>query len=154
MSLIEHNLKTLKFSRHYHLDLMKNLSVEQLNKIPEGHKNNIIWNFAHCIVVQKSIIYTLSGLKSNLPKELSIQYRNGQIPERYADADEIKLWKELALSTIDVLEQDYKNSIFQHYKPYHTSTGFNLANADDAITFNNYHEGLHFGVSMSLSKMI
>jgi len=154
MSLIDYNIKSLTFGRTNFLDLIKDLSIEQLNKIPEGYNNNLIWNFAHCIVVQKSMIYSLSKNKTNLPKELSVQYRNGHKPDRYADADEVKMWKELALSTVDVLESDYKNGLFQQYMEYKTSTGFNLTNVDDAITFNNFHEGLHYGVGMTMIKLV
>ena len=31
---------------------LDNFTLEQLNKIPEGFNNNIIWNIAHTIVTQ------------------------------------------------------------------------------------------------------
>ncbi len=154
MSLIQHNLKTLNFGRTNFLDLIKDCSIEQLNTIPEGFKNNLIWNLAHNVVVQKSLVYALSGNKTNLPKELSIQYRKGQKPDRYADLAEVKLWKELAISTVADLEQDYNMGLFQQYKEYKTSTGFHLTGIDEAITFNNFHEGLHYGIAMSIIKLV
>jgi len=32
-------------------------SLEQLNKIPEGFNNNLIWNIAHCVVTQQLLCY-------------------------------------------------------------------------------------------------
>ena len=38
------------------------ISLEQLNKIPVGFNNNIIWNITHIVVVQQMLAYKLSGL--------------------------------------------------------------------------------------------
>jgi hypothetical protein len=35
-------------------------TLEQLNKIPEGYNNNLIWNIAHVVVVQQMLVYKLS----------------------------------------------------------------------------------------------
>jgi hypothetical protein len=32
-------------------------TLEQLNKIPEGYNNNLIWNIAHVVVVQQMLVY-------------------------------------------------------------------------------------------------
>ena len=36
------------------------LTLEQLNKVPQGFKNNVIWNIVHCIVTQQLLVYKLS----------------------------------------------------------------------------------------------
>ena len=33
-----------------------NYSLEQLNKVPEGYNNNLIWNIAHIVVVQQMLV--------------------------------------------------------------------------------------------------
>ena len=48
------------------------LTIEELNKIPEGFNNNIIWNFGHVIVSQQIICYKLS----NQPLKVSDEYVN------------------------------------------------------------------------------
>lgn len=35
-----------------------------------------------------------------------------------------------------------------------TATGFDLTTLDDALEFNNYHEGLHLGMMMSVRKFV
>lgn len=35
-----------------------------------------------------------------------------------------------------------------------TGTRFYLRNLQDAVTFNNYHEGTHFGYMLSIAKFL
>ncbi|WP_205896842.1 DinB family protein, partial [Pseudomonas viridiflava] len=51
-----------KKHQNFILDLVKDLSIEQLNKIPDGFNNNIIWNIAHLTAAQQNLCYTRSGL--------------------------------------------------------------------------------------------
>ncbi len=39
----------IKKARYYLLDGIKDLSADQLNQIPEGFNNNILWNLAHMV---------------------------------------------------------------------------------------------------------
>ena len=52
------------------------------------------------------------------------------------------------------LIEDYNNSIFQNFSEYPTSYNFTLNSVEDAIQFNNVHEGLHFGYIMAIKKAI
>jgi hypothetical protein len=46
---------------------------DQLNTIPEGYSNNLIWNIAH-IVVQQMLVYKLSGLPMMISDEM-VKYK-------------------------------------------------------------------------------
>ena len=52
------------------------------------------------------------------------------------------------------MQQDYDNGLFTEYSEYTTSYNITLSSAEDAIAFNNVHEGLHFGYIMGLKKAI
>ena len=54
------SIKMLKTERQLILRGIENLSDEQLLKIAEGSKNNILWNLGHIIVTQQVLHYTLS----------------------------------------------------------------------------------------------
>ena len=41
------HIDKLKKSRKLTLKVIEGLTIEQLNKIPTGFSNNIIWNFCH-----------------------------------------------------------------------------------------------------------
>jgi hypothetical protein len=50
--------------------LIQGYTLEQLNKVPRGFNNNIIWNIAHVIVTQQILVYKLSGLPMIVTDEM------------------------------------------------------------------------------------
>lgn len=143
-----------KTIREILLKVLDNHSLEQLNKIPPGFSNNLIWNVAHCISSQQVLVYKLSGLPTMVSDELIAKYKKGTKPEGdvlQAEVDEIK---ELLFTTLYQTEQDFENKLFVNYNEYTTSLGFTLRNINDALDFNNYHEGIHTGIIMSIRKFV
>ncbi|MBW4359034.1 DinB family protein [Flavobacterium taihuense] len=132
----------------------ENYTLEQLNKIPEGFSNNLIWNLGHIIVTQQLLVYKLSGLPMVVSDEMVEKYRKGTKPEHDVTQAEVDEIKALLLKSVDQLETDYNNGIFVNYQEYPTSTGYILKSAKGAIEFNNFHEGLHIGIMMSIRKFI
>ena len=143
-----------KTVRNILLKILENHSLEQLNKVPVGFNNNLIWNIGHCISSQQVLVYELSGLPTIVSEEFIAKYRKGTKPEGdvlQAEVDEIKA---LLFKTAVQTEEDFKNASFKDYHQYTTSMGFTLKNVEDALSFNNYHEGLHTGIIMSIRKLV
>ena len=133
---------------------LEKYTLEQLNAIPEGFSNNLIWNIAHIVVTQQILVYKLSGLPMNVSDEMVEKYKKGTKPEHQATQAEVDEIKSLLFKTIDQTAVDYDNKIFNNFSEYPTSTGFILKSAEDAMVFNNFHEGLHIGILMSIRKFI
>lgn len=144
----------LRKSRELVLKRIEGLSHEQLHKIPEGFNNNIVWNVAHLVVTQQLLHYKLSGLQCLVPDELIENYRKGTSPSEEMNEEDFEEVKELLAGLPDTLEEDYKEGIFKEYTEYPTSTGFVLSSIDNAIAFNNLHEGIHLGIIMALTKLV
>ncbi|MCI9844318.1 DinB family protein [Flavobacterium pectinovorum] len=143
-----------KTSREILLKVLDHHSLEQLNKIPEGFKNNLIWNIAHCIAAQQALVYKLSGLPSIVSDEFIAKYRKGTKPEGDVSQHEVDEIRKLLSETLYQAEKDFADKIFINYTEYTTSMGFTLRNIEDALSFNNYHEGNHTGIIMSLRKFV
>ncbi|MCV9927751.1 DinB family protein [Flavobacterium sp. LS1R49] len=143
-----------RVSRKLFSNFFDTYSLEQLNKIPEGFNNNLIWNIAHVIVTQQLLVYKLSGLPMLVSDELVDKYRKGTKPEGEVSQAELEEIKSLLFSTIIQTEEDYNAKIFKTYSELTTSLGFTFKSIDDALSFNNYHEGLHLGIMMSIRKFI
>jgi len=134
--------------------LLENLSLEQLNQKPKGFNNTIIWNIAHTIVTQQLLVYKLSGLPSVLTDEMIEMYRKGTKTERDITQVEVDEIKSFLFSTITKTQEDYNNNVFKTYTEYTVSTKSTLTNVEEAIAFNNFHEGIHLGYILALKRAL
>lgn len=81
-------------------------------------------------------------------------YKPGTKPTGRTTRIETNQLKELLISLISKTEADFEKDIFATYNERTTATGFHLASINDALEFNNYHEGLHLGFMMSIKKFL
>jgi len=147
-------IEIIRKTRTFLLENLKDLTTEQLNKIPEGFNNNIIWNLGHMIAAQQGVCYIRAGLKSHMTEDFINTFKSGTKPERVFSEAEIENIKSLLFSTIDQVEDDYKNHIFGGYTAWTTRYSVEMNSIDDAITFLPFHEGLHAGCSTALKKLV
>jgi hypothetical protein len=150
---METTFKIWETNRNIYLKLIENYSIEQLNKIPDGFSNNLVWNLGHIIVAQQGLVYRLSGLPSLVTDEMTEKYKNGSKPTPTTQ-EEVDELKELLFSLFLKTKEDFANGKFVTYNEYTTGTGFHLASTKEAIEFNNYHEAIHLGFMMNIRKFI
>ncbi len=136
------------------LELMKGLTIDQLNIIPAGFNNNIIWNFAHLLATQQVIFYGLSGLAIPVEENFIKQYRRYTKPEGSVSEEAFESIKQLFEQSQQTFFSDYAQDKFNHFKPYTTSFGVQLETIDDAIRFSSVHDGLHYGYAMALKHLV
>lgn len=141
-------------TRQLILKITDHLSMEQLNKIPQGFKNNIAWNIAHLAVTQQLLCYKLSGLDCMVSEEMIVDFQKGTAPDHIISKEEFEVIKAQFLQLPLQLEEDYNKGIFKNYSEYKTSVNINLNSVDDAIMFNTYHEGIHLGIILQLMKFV
>lgn len=139
-------------SRKVLLGFLEKYSLEELNKIPEGFSNNLIWNIGHIIVVQQLLVYKLSGLPTMISIEMIEKYQKGTKPEHFIDQQEVDKIKVLLCSTLEKTKQDFAENVFQNYMEFTSMSGFTTKSAENAIEFNNYHEAMHTGIMMQIRK--
>ena len=63
---METTFKIWRTNRNLYLEFFDKYTLEQLNKIPAGFSNNLIWNIGHIIVAQQGLIYKSSDLQGYL----------------------------------------------------------------------------------------
>lgn len=151
---MQQTLDITRTSRKIVSQMLAGYTLDQLNKIPEGYNNNLIWNIAHIIVVQQMLVYNLSGVPMMISNEMVEKYKKGTKPEHIATQAEVDEIQTLLVETINQTETDLENKIFTNYQEYPTSAGIVLKSALDAIAFNDFHEGMHIGVIMSIRKFV
>jgi hypothetical protein len=129
-------------------------SLEQLNHIPAGFKNNIIWNLGHIVAAQQGVCYARAGLEKIISDEFFLTFKPETKPERLYEMADFENIKSLMMSTLDRLEEDLDRDIFGNYKTWTTRYGVEITNINDAVHFLPFHEGLHAGYIMSLRKLV
>ena len=144
----------LKKSRQLTLKAINNLTIDQVNKIPKGFSNNVAWNIAHLVVTQQLLCYKFSGLDCLVTDELINNFQKGSIPSYTVSEKEFEIIKKQFIDLPIKLEEDLENGVFKNYNSYTTSVDITLKDIKDAISFNNYHEGIHLGVILQLKKFI
>jgi hypothetical protein len=149
-----YQLDSIKKIRAFMLEGIKDLTADQLNKIPEGFNNNIAWNLGHMVAAQQGICYKRAGLTPHISEEFYEQFRSGGKPGEPLSDSEIATIKELMIGTINQLEADYNKQIFGDYTAWTTRYEVEMASIDDAIKFLPFHEGLHLGTITALKKLV
>jgi len=147
-------LKAWKTSRRLYLDFLDNYNLEQLNLTPPKFSNNLIWNIGHIVAAQQSLVYKTSNLPMNIPDEFFEKYKPGTKPGEPVSQSEVEEIRSLLISMVDKTEEDLKNGKFVSFSERTTITGFHLGTLEDALAFNNYHEGLHLGYIKSIVRFV
>lgn len=148
-------LDIIRKTRTAILDLISDMNIEELNKVPSGFNNNIIWNVAHLIAAQENICYVKAGLPlKNISQEYFDSYKPGSKPERSLSLEEFEKIKQLLFSSVDKLEEDIKSEIFGNYTQWATRYGFDMESINDALNLLPFHDGLHFGYMMALKRKV
>jgi len=129
-------------------------SLSQLNTVPDGYRNSIYWNIIHVVVTQQLLVYKLSDVPMLIGSDLVDAFRKGTKTERGATQHEVEHLKKLLFSTIEQTQKDYDAGRFTSYNSYTVSTKSTLTNVEEAIEFNNFHEGIHLGYILALIKSL
>ncbi len=146
--------KAWETGRKLHLNFFENYTLDQLNKIPVGFNNNLIWNIGHIIATQQKLIYKGANLQGYLSDEIFNRYKSGTKPTEPVSQTEADELKSLLISLIAKTKTDFTKGIFKSYNERTTGIGFHLTSLQDAFECNNYHEGLHLGYMMSIRKFL
>lgn len=147
-------IEIIRKSRAYLLAAIKDMSDDQLNKIPSGYKNNIVWNMGHLIACQQDLCYVRAHLPIVVDEGYIKLFKTDTKPEGIISSDAIDTIKKLLLPTIDRLESDYKQHLLTSFKPFKNRYGMELQTIEDSINYLVLHEGMHLGYMLALKKMV
>ncbi len=147
-------LENLKVTRKNVISFLEQFSFEQLVEVPKGFNNSVLWNAFHNLATQQILCYKLSGLPFRIDSKFIDGFTKGADGKALLSEEDFETFKSLLLSSITELKEDYENGLFKEFQEYTTSYNITLRNIEEAISFNNTHEGLHLGYMMSMRKLI
>ncbi len=153
---MENHLQFFQWTRANILELLNSLTVEQVNFIPDGFKNNIVWNAGHIHAAQQFLVYKLAGLGMDLTDEFFNRYISGS-PEMPIEKDEFESIKlKLQLFAHQTVE-DHAHGRFVSFEPFkgnYFSIDYHFQDWQTAFQYNNLHEAWHLGYMMALGRAI
>lgn len=136
------------------LEIMDSAGFEQLVRIPEPHRNSIFWNIAHLLVTEQLLTYKLSGLDLHIDPDFVSRYMKGTKGNADVSLDDVAYVRENLVKTVERTRKDYEKGLFKNYQSYTTSANVELKSIEDGIHFSCFHDGIHFGVVLSLMKIV
>lgn len=151
---MDKGLDFIRKARLVQINIINELTIEQLNEIAKGFNNNIIWNMAHLIATQQIVCYRRAGVEPVLDAEFINAYAPGSRPERFISAEEVARIQELFFSTLDRFQQDLQTGLFNNYTAWTTRAGVDITNIDDVLAFLPYHEGIHMGYIQAQRRVL
>ena len=151
---VKKELELIRYVRHNILTLTENLTDEQLNRVPERMKNNLIWNLGHMVFTQQVLCYQLGGLQPTIDVAFFSQFAPGTIPEREMTVEEIARIRSVFTDAFEQLATDAQAGKQAAYASWSLPSGISIDGFGDAMTTNAIHEGRHFGVIISLAKLV
>ena len=122
---------------------IEDLNADQLNHIPQGFKNNIIWHLGHLISAQQGLCYLRANVPMRVATPIREEYAPGTKPERFIGNEEIAEIKELLISTLHQLQADVDNNYFAGYTPWVNRHDIELNTVNDVLCYLPFHDGLH-----------
>lgn len=143
-------------SRKAFIQFLDTCSLEELNSIPEGFNNNIIWNFGHIVVSTQTLCYVRTGI---LPDTHGIKYvddyAKGTKPTYWVRQEEVDDLKQLAISTIKEIKNDYTRDRFAQVQPYSTATfQASIGSFNEVLATCVGHDNLHYGYAIAQRRII
>lgn len=154
--MMDQAFKFIIDSRMAFARMLDDLSLEEINEIPDGFNNNIVWNFGHIVVSTPILCYVRTGIWADSSAIPFVSgYQKGTKPSYTVNAAEVNELREQAISTIRQLESDYRKGLFDAMKPFDTATyGTTLDNFEELLATTAGHDNLHFGYAMAQKKII
>ena len=153
---MEHVFKFIKQGRQAFINLINELSIDQLNEIPEGFNNNIIWNFGHIVVATQALSYVRTGVRPDASFIKYVgAYAKGTKPTYFVTQEEVEDLKNIAFASIEQIEADYKAGVFKNITPFATDTyKETMPIFEEVITLTSGHDNLHYGYAIAQKRII
>ena len=98
----------------------------------------------------KSLVFTMETPNGDEVISTNLNSREALLenPKTTIGFDGKQVW------LLNKTKEDYSHKLFKNYNEYTVSTKSTLTNVEEAIDFNNFHEGIHLGYILALKRSL
>lgn len=151
-------LSRIRATRTLFARLFEATPIEKWDRIPPGHRNDMLWNYGHAIVTCSLLVYRPAGMEPSFSEERLNAYRKGSSPEQrdkqHSPIEEYRLLTALGEQDLERILDDARSGRFVQFASYQTSYGMGLNSSLEALLFDAQHEALHLGVATAQAKSL
>jgi len=152
---MEYTFQYIEATRKAFTNVLDQVTLEQLNKVPQGFLNNIIWNYGHIVVSGLRLAYHTPEVKPDLDIPFFSSYCKGTKPGSPVSVEEINQLKDLAFTSIGQIRKDIENKVFASVTPFTTATyGVPVRNIEEIMTTIAMHDNYHYGYALAIRKAV
>jgi hypothetical protein len=143
--------KQLETYRSYVLGVVKNVSDEEAEVIPNGFNNNIRWNLGHIYLDQYLWIQALTKENTDVPRNFHSSFGYGSSPKNFTSATpSFGELKALLKEQPSKIKEKYGVRLEEEFQP--TEMGMNTI--EQVLIRTIFHEGMHLQSILDLKKCI
>jgi hypothetical protein len=146
---MEEYLTTLILNRKELLKVIAQLNIDQLNLVPSGNSNNIVWNLGHLLIVSENLLYKHSPLERPAHEFDLSQFARNTRPEQFVSKDDVLLIKKDLLETADNFMEIHNSSRLKEI-----DIEIEKIISEDELRFILFHENIHYQTIMKFMYLV
>lgn len=145
--------KALQVRKNF-IQLLEQMTLQDVNCVVPGFQNTIAWNFGHIVVSQQKLCYLSAGVPISVSQEYLALFQKGTKTTRDISQEELEELKKLAYNLIYETDKDIENGYLDKYQPLQTHFGILLQNSRQAAEFSVLHDAMHLGYAQAQRRAI
>ncbi|MEK3990476.1 DinB family protein [Robertmurraya sp. FSL R5-0851] len=144
-------LTQLESYRSELLGVLKGISEEQAEIIPDGFKNNIRWNVGHIYLDQYLWIQAVTNEKTGVPEQFQSWFGYGSSPDSFEkDTPSFQELKQLLSEQPVKIKEMYGERLEEEFPP----TEMGMHTIEQVLIRTIFHEGLHMQAILDIKKFL
>lgn len=132
----------------------RGLSRAQLLDVPDGLRNNIIWNLGHLVLDNGDMLYRPAGLDPPHPGTFLPLFDAGTSPANWTEAPSVPEVLQAFRAHPERLAHDIDAGRFAGFDPSLVISGWPVADFDETLAYATVHAGIHLGAVMAIRRLV
>lgn len=146
-------LEQLKFTHSYLTRALSTVTLENVNEVPKGFNNSILWNVGHILVSNEMLLFANTGDELKLSQDVINLFKGGTKPSDWnTEPPTFKVICNLLDEQVERITTTYEGRLDEELNKSMKIANFEMKTVRDILGFVIFHEGLHTGLINGLKR--